>query len=170
MLGSFSVQVPRGFTLLEVLLVIVIVAVIAGTAMLSLGDRQLQRLKIEGQRLQVTLHWLREEAVFQQTAFGLKVLEQGYQKLVWEPAINQWSVYQDKNATHELPSYISIKPQPAKAHQETGRQKAQPLLPTIIFYPDRDFHNFDLNLSVRNHDHQLMIRGRRFKEIELVVI
>ena len=163
-----SVQDARGFTLIEVLLVTVIVAVLAGVAMTSLGDRQLQSLRVEGQRLQTTLLWLKEESVFQQTAIGIKVLEQGYQQLAWQPAINQWAVYQDRNATYKLPSYIDIKPQPQNINQQTGRQEEQSLTPSIIFYPYRDYTNFELILSIRDSNHQLLIRGRRFKEIELV--
>ena len=55
-----------GFTLLELLLVVIIIAVISGLAVLSLGDRSEHGLQLEAEKLKAVLESLSEEAVFQQ--------------------------------------------------------------------------------------------------------
>lgn len=80
-----------GFSLLELLVVVAIIGVFAGTLVLSTNitgqDRQLER---EALRLQGLLQLLREEALIQSRDYGLEFCENGYrfftydhQQLVW---------------------------------------------------------------------------------------
>ena len=158
----------EGFTLLEILLVIVIIGVIAGVATLSMGDQRLHSLKSEGKKLQATLNWLSEEAVFQQRPYGLEILEQGYQKLVWDYLTEKWLVADDKKAVVYLPDYITIKPQRKRQERERfGNIDPHPVA-SIIFFPDQDFESFELRLQVKGSDHWLTIRGQRFEGMEIV--
>lgn len=171
--GMQKTNIPNtaeGFTLLEMLLVIVIIAVVSGVAMLSLGDRRLHSLKAEGQKLQATLNWLSEEAVFQQRPYGLQILEQGYQQLVWDYGAEQWSVAMINTPSIYLPDYISINPQPEKTQEQrqalSDGIEPSPV-PGIVFYPDGNLEYFELTLRLTDSDQWLAIRGRRFQGIEL---
>ena len=68
----------RGFTLLEVLVVIVIVGVLVTLATLTLGDRRGQRLEEESARLAALIGLAQEEAVFQSREMAVSFWQGGY--------------------------------------------------------------------------------------------
>ena len=69
----------RGYTLLEILVVIVILGVLSGFAMLSLREQsQLQRLEEEASRVAALLRRQCEESLFSGRALRLLVDESGY--------------------------------------------------------------------------------------------
>lgn len=72
-----------GFTLLEVLAVLVIIGIISTFAVVSLQhNTPRERLEEEGRRLQALLTLATEEAVLQGKQFGLRVGEDGYSFLL----------------------------------------------------------------------------------------
>ena len=80
-----------GFSLLELLVVVTIIAVFAGVAVLSLGtlgsDRVLQR---EATRLQTLIDVLAEEAVLESRDYGLLFSESGYRFYVFDYPTLTW--------------------------------------------------------------------------------
>lgn len=92
-------KLQTGFTLLELLLVVVIVSVIASLAVLSVGDRRTKQLHNQAQKLEALLNWLADEAVFQQQPLGLKLTEAGYQQLHWGLCKNTMDCNLNKRST-----------------------------------------------------------------------
>ena len=80
-----------GFTLLELLVVIVIIGVFAGAAVLSLGalgnDREMER---EVFRLRTLLELLREESVMQNRDYGVLFSETGYRFYIYDTERLLW--------------------------------------------------------------------------------
>ena len=83
-----------GFTLLELLVVLVLIGIILSFAVLSIGDggRQ-ERLKQEAQRIHAIFSLAGEEAVLQSQELGVVVQRQGYAFVVydgegWQPISN----------------------------------------------------------------------------------
>lgn len=76
-----------GFTLIEVMVVIVIIGVMASMIVVSvtLGDPQ-RELRTEADRLRTVLALAAEEAVIQQVELGAEFTESGYRFLKWEAA------------------------------------------------------------------------------------
>jgi general secretion pathway protein H len=81
----------QGFTLIEVLVVVVIIAVISAVALLSVGilgdDRNLQR---EARRLSSLIELANDEATIQGREYGLELLQSGYRFVEHDPLLNQW--------------------------------------------------------------------------------
>ena len=161
-----------GFTLLELLLVVVIVAVMSGLAVLSIADKQERGLQQAAERLVMQLEYLAEEAVFQQRPYGLQFVEQGYRSLVWDELKAEWAVFKgnqsgDKSITR-FPEFVEINPQPRQRKFVQGKEV---LLADIIFYPDQEMDDFEVSLSLVSAaeagGHGWLIRGRRFKEVEI---
>lgn len=79
-----------GFTLLELLAVLIIVGVIASFAVLSVGDRGASdRLDREARRLGELLHIAGQEAILQSRELGVEFTPAGYRFLVLDK--EQWT-------------------------------------------------------------------------------
>lgn len=89
----------RGFTLIEVMLVVVIVGVLMGIVVISLNvegaDRRLLR---ESERLQADLRFARLLAENDQREIGLEILPDGYRFLQFDRVGQRWQVLADEPA------------------------------------------------------------------------
>lgn len=102
---------PRGFTLIEILVVVFIMAVVISVAALSIGnsgrDAQLDE---ESRRIEGLLGLLHERAVLEGRDFGLRVEPAAYEFLVYVPAQDRWErMSQEREFRHrELPKGVSF--------------------------------------------------------------
>lgn len=80
-----------GFTLVEILVVLVIIGTILSVAFLSFGllgdDRSVER---EARRIAALINLVTEEAMLQGRDFGLEVLGGGYRFVELDPLVDQW--------------------------------------------------------------------------------
>jgi len=82
-----------GFTLLEVLLVMVLIGLAASTVVLSLSGNGPQRqLQQQAERLAAKLQLALDEAVLRRRELGLDVLSQGYRFLLLDADAGKWQV------------------------------------------------------------------------------
>lgn len=81
-----------GFTLIEVLVVVVIIGIISAVVVLGLGnlgdDRELQT---EARRITSLIEMASDEATFQGRDFGLELLQTGYRFVEHEPLTGRWN-------------------------------------------------------------------------------
>ena len=81
----------RGFTLVEILVVLVIIGVVIAVALLSFGilgdNRSLDR---EARRMSALIEMATDEAMIQGRDYGLEILQSGYRFVEYDPLINQW--------------------------------------------------------------------------------
>lgn len=81
----------RGFTLLELMIVVVIISILLAAAILSMSFTSMERvLKEEGQRFSALLSYAREEAILQTQDLGFKLDKGGYHFLILDPLTGQW--------------------------------------------------------------------------------
>ena len=69
---------PGGFTLLEILVVLIIIGVIVGGAMISIGDPGINKIREANQRLMALVELAQEEAVLQSRDVGIGFWQDGY--------------------------------------------------------------------------------------------
>lgn len=90
----------KGFTLIEILVVVVIMAVVISLAVLSIGvtgrDSQLDE---ETRRIEGLLGLLHERALLEGRDFGLRIEPSAYEFVVYVPARNRW---ERMNQEHEF--------------------------------------------------------------------
>lgn len=74
----------RGFTLLEVLVVVLLMGIMLGIVQLSLKPGPARQARQEAQGLIQLLDHLRENAVLEGREFGVRIGSEGYQLMVFE--------------------------------------------------------------------------------------
>lgn len=100
-----------GFSLLELLVVVTIIALLAGAFVLSIGtlgsDRELQR---EAERLQTLITLLNEEAVMESRDYGIIFSESEYRIYVYDYATLGWLLPVDDRLLNEhlIPEPIQL--------------------------------------------------------------
>ncbi len=101
----------KGFTLVEILVVVVIMAVVISLAVLSVGtagrDTQLDD---ETRRIEGLVGLLHERALLEGRDFGLRIEPAAYEFVVYEPRRDRWMpLDQEKEFRHrELPKGVSF--------------------------------------------------------------
>lgn len=86
----------RGFTLLEILVVLVIVAVLAGLLVFSYQDNPQQRLRREAAALAALLNVAAEEAVMRSVELGLIIGDEGYRFVYFDTVRRRWEPVSEK--------------------------------------------------------------------------
>lgn len=101
----------NGFTLLEILVVVFIIAVLASTAVVSVGvlrdDRDLER---EADRAVALLELALDDAVLQGRDFGIEFMRTGYRFVEYDPDGGRWAdvPLDDLLGAHSLPEGMEI--------------------------------------------------------------
>lgn len=143
-----------GFTLLELLVVLVLIGIIISFAVLSIGDggRQ-ERLKQEAQRLSSLFTLAGEEAVLRSLELGVVVQGQGYAFVAydgegWQPIAGD-GMFREYSLpdTLELSLYLDglqVDLGPQAAEGEGG------LTPQLLFFSSGERTPFELSLAYRD--------------------
>lgn len=93
---NFNLIKNRGFSLIEVLVVLVILGLFVGMVVLSIGDTLSRKIRSEGERFQSILMAATDEAIFSGSEFGFLLKEDGYQLLRFDPIAQGWTALPDK--------------------------------------------------------------------------
>jgi general secretion pathway protein H len=101
----------KGFTLVEILVVVVIMAIVISLAVLSIGvtgrDAQLDQ---EGRRIEALIDLLHERALLEGRDFGVKIQPNSYDFLVYDTIHDAWRKFDLENQFRhrELPKGLSF--------------------------------------------------------------
>jgi general secretion pathway protein H len=149
--GRPCTRAARGFTLVEVLVIVVIVGLLAAGIVLSVGttgrDRELER---EGERLAALMNYVREQAELQTREFGLQVREDGYQFTRFDPRLDTWAEPPDDDVLRErkLPggvrAQLTVEGRPVVLRR---RPDPNDRTPHVMILSNGDFTAFELTLA-----------------------
>jgi general secretion pathway protein H len=106
-----SRRLVRGFTLLEVMMVVLIVGIISGAVLLALNPGGAERhLDDESERLAALIELAGNEAVMQNREYGLKLAGNGYAFLCFDETARKWAVCKDDDSLRprQLPDGLEI--------------------------------------------------------------
>jgi general secretion pathway protein H len=87
---------PRGFTLIELMVVLVVIAVMAGLLIIGSGDNPGRQLRREASTLASLLNLAADEAVMQGVELGLVIDGESYHFVRFDPARQRWQAIEGR--------------------------------------------------------------------------
>ncbi|MGI9245572.1 MAG: type II secretion system minor pseudopilin GspH [Steroidobacteraceae bacterium] len=163
-----------GFTLLEVLVVVIIIGIITSMAVISVnvlgGDHEMQQ---EAQRLQAILAQAREDAMLQSRDLGLRVDEAGFEFLEYDGRTERWREVADdpllraRSLPPGLRLALRLEDRDVKLKPRQPETERDPLLPQVIIQASGDLAPFDVVFSRDGTDEQRRVAGTLDGRIEL---
>lgn len=144
-------KAQRGFTLIEILVVMLIIGIMVVGAMLSsnlaYGDRDLER---ERDRLLALSSHLRDMASLQNREYGLRCFEGGYEFLVLDARSGQWQrdPRDDSLRARTLPRglAVSLLVEGRPVVLPPAEQRNESLAPQVMLFSSGDISQFELTL------------------------
>jgi len=145
-------RVP-GFTLLEVLVVLVIIGIITAMAVVSTGvlggDHQMEE---EAQRLQAVLAQAREESMLDGRDVGLRVDRQGYDFLryngrvaAWEPVVDD-TLLRERELPEGLNATLRLEAREVELEPRAAPTEDEPAQPQVLVLASGDVVPFEILL------------------------
>lgn len=165
-------RVDRGFTLIEMLVVLVIIGVIVGFASIAFRDNREGELQREAQRLTAVLGLAAEEAIVKSRELAVRFDADGYRFLVlnedqkWVPLENDREF-----AEHTLPAPLDLMlltdvgSSGSQLSRDKDKEAEQPhalFFPTGEIYPD-----FELTLKHPDLEKHYRINARIDGKVEM---
>jgi len=170
----------RGFSLIEILVVIVIVGIVMSIAVLSLtlvgGDRD---VRDEALRVLTLLEVAQDESMLQGREFGLELMQGSYRFVEFDPITGQWSevIGDDTLRLRELPEEVELalyiedrrvllKADPVRTDDDD--RGVESYAPHILIYSSGDVTPFELRFMRDIDDTSVAIRGDQAGTIEFI--
>jgi general secretion pathway protein H len=172
-----------GFTLIEILVVIVIIGIVMSIAILSItlagGDNQ---LRDEAQRMVSLVDVARDESLLQGREFGLEFLQGAYRFVEFDPLTRQWNeiIGDDTLRLRQLPEELELelfvedrrvvlKSDPARmTSEEEDRPGIESYAPHVLIYSSGDMSPFEVHFVRRIDDGLIAVQGDLAGMLEIV--
>ncbi|HTN34006.1 MAG TPA: type II secretion system minor pseudopilin GspH [Marinobacter sp.] len=147
-----------GFTLIEILVVLIIVGLLSALAVFTMGGSSQQReLESEVRKLFLLMQTASEQAVLNNLELGLQLEEGGYQFVAFQEETGDWKLSGEPIFRHRsFPDWLvttefieSDTPRLASAEDK--------LLPDVVFFSSGETTPFEIEFTVGNNTDSLHV-------------
>lgn len=163
----------RGFTLLELMVVVIIVGVITTLAVLSLGDSVARRLDEEAYRFASLIRLANDEAVLQSHEIGLEIKREGYAFHQYDDQLSQWlpmtgnPVYRERKLTKGMTLDLRLEDQDMvlpDLNDENDDEEQDAAQPQILILSSGEMSPFELIFEFE--DTELVLKAQSNGSVE----
>jgi len=167
----------RGFTLIEMLVVVVIIGVLATGLFLSLGDTGRDRaLEQERDRLTALIAYVREQGELQTLEYGLHLTPNGYRFTVYDNRNNAWvqedldDILRPRTLPDGLSFALVLEGRPVVLDPPDTRQlgaTTPDVSPQIMLFSNGDLNSFELTIRRTTANRSVTLRSTETGKIEV---
>lgn len=142
--------VQNGFTLIEILVVLVIMGSMAALAVFTMGGSSQQReLEVQAQDLYLRMQVMSEQAVLNNMEAGLVIEADSYQFVVFDDKAQAWKASPERLfQAQALPTWLSVDTI-VDADGPRLMSKNKILRPDVVFFSSGESTAFELELMVK---------------------
>ncbi len=142
----------RGFTLIEIMVVVVIIGVITAAVIVKFaGAHRDEELDREAQKLNALFDYAREQAELQTRDYGFRINETGYSFVVFDVLANQWRPAEEDDALRQRQFPEGIEPtvvvEGRKIVLDEKKKDVEEYAPTINIFANGDMSSFEVTLQ-----------------------
>lgn len=153
----------RGFTLIEILVVLVIVAVMTGAALYRITVTGVDRgLELEGDRLCDVIQAATQQSGLEGRDLGIRFMPDRYEVLAYSAFRNEWAPITDDRlyARHDLPdgAHLALELE-GKVTVLKMPLADEPAVPQVIVSAAGDTSTYKVTLTRDGTDHQFVVEG-----------
>jgi general secretion pathway protein H len=167
----------RGFTLIEMLVVVVIIGVLATAMVLSLGDTGRDRaMEQERDRLTALMAYVREQGALQTLEYGLHLTPAGYRFTVYDNRNNAWmqedldDILRPRTLPDGLSFTLVLEGRPVVLDPPDSRQlgaTTPDVSPQIMLFSNGDLNSFELTIRRATANRSVTLRSTETGKIEV---
>ena len=166
---------PRGFTLIELMVVVFIIGLVTSAALISFGgDRRDTELDKEAERIDALLDYVREQAELQTRDYGLRINELGYGFVVFDVIANKWRVIDEDDALREREFPEGLRPKVAVEGRpivlEVKKKAIEDFKPQIMVFANGDLSSFEISLQREGTDERERARVYTDEQTNIVLL
>lgn len=166
-LFAFSPVASRGFTLLEIMVVVVIIGIVLTFVTLTAGgDSRAEQMQREAERLLVLLELAQEEAVMRSEQLALRIGETDYEFMILEDG--QWASLTDDRPLRprKLPAGIELRLE-LQDNPPPGLTAENEEQPQIFLLSSGEMTPFVLTLAAAETEQRFHIKASLLGRLEL---
>ncbi|WP_081813544.1 type II secretion system minor pseudopilin GspH [Marinobacter sp. HL-58] len=145
-----------GFTLIEILVVLVVVGLLAALAVMTMGGSSRDReMENEIRELYLLMQTVSEQAVLNNTELGLILEDDGYRFVAWEDQSGEWKVPGEPMfRLRSFPEWITVT---EYIENDTPRLASEEdrLRPDVVFFSSGETTPFELEFTLGRDDSRM---------------
>ena len=167
-------RTAAGFTLLEVLVVLVIIGIITSMAVVSVnvlgGDHEMQQ---EAERLQAILIQVQEDALLQSRDLGLRLDETSFEFLEYDARTERWRpvlgdpMLRERALPPGLRLALRVEDRDVQMKPRAPETERNPIFPQVILQASGDLVPFDVVFARDGTEERRRVSGTDAGRIEL---